>query len=66
MFNSNRRHTEALEKAAQAKKRLADSEELIARNLKDLLSEDDSEESLTPPIIPKQPAATKDQTHKKR
>jgi hypothetical protein len=52
MFNLNRRHTEALEKSARAKKRLADAEESIARNLGAFLSDSDVE-SAPPPPLPK-------------
>ena len=44
MLNLNRRHTEALEKTARAKKRLADAEETIARHLGDYLRDEDAEE----------------------
>jgi hypothetical protein len=55
MFNLNRRHTEAIEKSARAKKRLADAEESIARNLGAFLSADDESEE-TPPPLPKKSA----------
>jgi hypothetical protein len=42
MFNLNRRHTEALEKAAAAKKRLASAEEAIARDLGAFLEGDEA------------------------
>ena len=45
MLNLNRRHTEALEKTARAKKRLADAEETIARHLGDYLQDEDAEEA---------------------
>ena len=45
MLNLNRRHTEALEKTAQAKKRLADAEETIARHLGDFLRDEDADEA---------------------
>ncbi|MFT3868411.1 MAG: hypothetical protein QM715_07930 [Nibricoccus sp.] len=64
MFNTNRRHTEALEKSARALKRLADAEETIAKNLGEFLRDDESESD--PPPIPKkvQTQRTK-QPHKK-
>ena len=45
MLNLNRRHTEALEKTARAKKRIADAEETIARHLGDYLRDEDTEEA---------------------
>jgi hypothetical protein len=45
MLNLNRRHTEALEKTARAKKRLADAEETIARHLGDYLRDEGAEET---------------------
>ncbi len=65
MFNTNRRHTEALEKSARALKRLAAAEETIAKNLGEFLREDDEAEGL-PPHLPKevQTQRTK-QPHKK-
>ncbi len=47
MFNLNRRHTEALEKTADAKKRLAAAEEVIARDLGAFLESDDEVEGDT-------------------
>lgn len=44
MFNLNRRHTEALEKTADAKKRLAAAEETIARDLGAFLESDEEME----------------------
>jgi len=55
MFNSNRRHTEALEKSARALKRLAAAEEIIARNIGEILRDDDDSPT-TPPPLPKQGA----------
>jgi hypothetical protein len=64
MFNTNRRHTEALEKSARALKRLAAAEETIARNIGELLREDDDD--ATPPPLPKQGATpSKNQPPKK-
>ena len=40
MLNLNRKHTEALESSARAKKRLADAEETIARHLGDFISDE--------------------------
>lgn len=57
MFNTNRRHTEALEKSARALKRLAAAEETIARNIGELLRDDDDDDTAaTPPSLPKQGA----------
>lgn len=53
MFTHNRRHTEALEKSARALKRLATAEETIARNIGELLRDDD-DEGEAPPPLPKQ------------
>ncbi len=65
MFNLNRRHTEALEKSARAKKRIADAEESIARNLGAFLSDDDASEATPPPLPPKVTTPSKTQPHKK-
>jgi hypothetical protein len=64
MFNTNRRHTEALEKSARALKRLAAAEETIAKNLGEFLRDDEAESD--PPPLPKevQTQRTK-QPHKK-
>ncbi len=61
MFNLNRRHTEALEKSARAKKRLADAEESIARNLGAFLSDSDVESETPPPLPKKDVPPKKDQ-----
>lgn len=50
MFNLNRRHTEALERLAKAKKRLAKAEESIASNLREALNEEDDEPAKPPPL----------------
>jgi hypothetical protein len=46
MFNLNRRHTEAMEKTAAAKKRLAAAEEAIARDLGAFLEGDEEMEDV--------------------
>lgn len=45
MFPLNKRHTEALEKTAEAKKRLAAAEEAIARDLGAYLEGEDNEQA---------------------
>lgn len=65
MFNLNRRHTEALEKSARAKKRIADAEESIARNLGAFLRDDDASEATPPSLPPKTPTPPKKQSPKK-
>jgi hypothetical protein len=52
MFNLNRRHTEALEKTARAKKRLASAEETIAHNIEAFLSGGNEKSEVTPPLLP--------------
>ncbi len=65
MFNLNRRHTEALEKSAHAKKRIADAEESIARNLGAFLRDEDASEEAPPSLPPKIPTPPKNQSPKK-
>jgi hypothetical protein len=65
MFNLNRRHTEALEQSARAKKRIADAEESIARDLGAFLRDDDASEEAPPPLPPKIPTPSKNQPPKK-
>jgi len=52
MFNLNRRLTEAVEKSARAKKRIADAEESIAENLGAFLRDEEDSESTPPPLPP--------------
>jgi hypothetical protein len=63
MFNLNRRHTEAVEKSARAKKRLADAEESIARDLGAFLRDEPDE--TPPPLPPKSATPPKTQPPKK-
>jgi hypothetical protein len=65
MFNTNRRHTEALEKSARALKRIAAAEETIARNLGAFLEDDDTPPATPPPLPPNIPTAPKTQSPKK-
>ena len=65
MFNLNRRHTEALEKSARAKKRIAYADESIARNLGAFLRDEDASEEAPLPIPPKIPTHPKKQSPKK-
>jgi len=65
MFNLNRRHTEAVEKSARAKKRLADAEESIARDLGAFLRDDDEPDETPPPLPPKSATPPKTQPPKK-
>lgn len=53
MFKTNRRHTEANERSARALKRLAEAEDVISKNIGELLRDDRDEESSTPPPIPR-------------
>jgi len=64
MFNLNRRHTEAVEKSARAKERLADAEESIAGNLAAFLRDDDSQ-PVPPPLPSKVKTSPKKQSPKK-
>ncbi len=53
MFNTNRRHTEANERSARALKRLADAEDVIAKNIGELLRDDCDDGPPKPPPIPR-------------
>ncbi len=65
MFHTNRRHTEALEKSARALKRLADAEDVIAKNIGELLRDDDDVPSRPPPILKSGAVAPKSQPPRK-
>lgn len=66
MFNTNRRHTEALEKSARALKRIAAAEETIARNIGDLLRDDDEPAAVPPPVPNQGDTSPKKQPSKKK
>lgn len=65
MKSLNRRYTEALEKSAQAEKRIADAEETIARHLKDFLNDNEGEEQRTAARPAKNTTAPKKQPPRK-